>query len=128
MGVTVNPLPPAIRVQNRHPNEEGHMRYQKSRLRTIRSIALAAGLFLFFAGLVAGCASTGAKSSGSQPAATQPIENAGFLSDYDRLEKAAENSNARSWRNPDIDWKKYDKILIERMKVMLKPESQRKGD
>jgi hypothetical protein len=31
------------------------------------------------------------------------------------------------WRRPDVDWKKYDKVMIERIQVMLKPGSEQNG-
>ena len=51
----------------------------------------------------------------------------GFLTDYAALRPVPDGGGAMCWRRPDVDLKRYDKILIERIQVMLKPGSESKG-
>jgi hypothetical protein len=47
--------------------------------------------------------------------------HSGFLSDYSRLRAVVGDEGAKCWRQPDVNWKQYDKVLITRMVVTLKP-------
>ncbi|MBS0322057.1 MAG: DUF3313 domain-containing protein [Proteobacteria bacterium] len=77
--------------------------------------------------LVAGCASTSAPDmniaggSGSAvvtSAATQGnVAHVGFLTDYAALQPAPGGSGVLCWRKPDVAWKAYDAVMIERMNV-----------
>jgi hypothetical protein len=82
--------------------------------------ALTFALLLAF---VAGCATTETKTS-SDPAAAPA--RSGFLSDYERLNPVEGMKGAESWRSPDADWKKYNKVMIERIQVFLKEEGKPK--
>lgn len=52
------------------------------------------------------------------------MTQSGFLSDYGRLETVPWAKGIQCWRQPNLDIKKYDKVLISRMKVTLKPDQQ----
>ena len=78
--------------------------------------------------LAAGCASTdsGLLGSGTDVTASDParLTKSGFLSDYKRLAPVSWAEGIQCWRKPDLDARKYDKVLIERMVVTLKPDQQ----
>ena len=74
--------------------------------------------------LLGGCASTG--DSPSQASASGPaVRRIGFLSDYDKLRPVSGGDGTTvCWRDASADWRKYDKILIERIEVSLKPDTK----
>jgi hypothetical protein len=78
--------------------------------------------------LAAGCASNDASlfGSGTGVTASDPtrLTQSGFLSDYKRLAPVSWEEGIQCWRRPDIDMKKFDKVLISRMTVTLKPGQQ----
>jgi hypothetical protein len=78
--------------------------------------------------LAAGCASTGSDilGSGTGVTASDPtrLTKSGFLSDYGRLAPVSWAEGIQCWRKPDLDASKYDKVLISRMTVTLKPDQQ----
>lgn len=76
--------------------------------------------------LAGGCASKDTKSSGASVTASNPahLTQSGFLSDYARLETVSWTEGIQCWRQPDLDARKYDKVLISRMTVTLKPDQQ----
>lgn len=86
------------------------------------------GVLLFAGAVLAGCASTdqggfsflGSGSSVTASDSTR-MTRSGFLSDYARLKPAPGGEGAECWRAPDVDLKRYDKALISRMMVTLKP-------
>jgi hypothetical protein len=82
--------------------------------------------------LAAGCASTDANlfGSGTSVTASDPtrLTKSGFLSDYKRLAPVSWEEGIQCWRKPDLDAKKYDKVLISRMTVTLKPDQQQGVD
>ena len=51
----------------------------------------------------------------------------GFLSDYSKLKAAPDGSEAMSWRKPDIDFKVYNKIIVERLTFFYHDEADYKG-
>ena len=51
----------------------------------------------------------------------------GFLSDYNMLKPAPDGSEAMSWRKPGIDFKAYDKIIIERLTFFYHEGADYKG-
>ncbi len=90
--------------------------------RWVRGAALAGTAF------IAGCASTdsgvsGLMGSGTGVTASDPtrLTQSGFLSDYARLKPTAWGDGIQCWRDPKLDAKQYDKVLISRMVVTLKP-------
>jgi len=78
--------------------------------------------------LTAGCASTDSSilGTGTGVTASDPsrLTKSGFLSDYARLKPVAWSEGIQCWRDSKVDVKKYDKVLIERMTVTLKPDQQ----
>ena len=72
-----------------------------------------------------GCASTDSAvmGGGTGVTASDPTRftRSGFLSDYGRLKTVAWAEGIQCWRASDVDMKKYDKVLITRMAVTLKP-------
>lgn len=87
---------------------------------------------------LAACQSPGPASSGSAaptgsssglPLATTGVTasdaalvtKSGFLSDYARLAPVAAVEGARCWRKPDTSFRSFDKILVTRIHVTLKP-------
>ncbi len=82
--------------------------------------------------LVGGCASPGSgggtASSGTagtvaSMATNENVRRFGFLSDYARLQTVAGGGGWLCWRNPNQDWKQFDKVLFERIQVALAPDS-----
>jgi hypothetical protein len=89
-----------------------------------RSMALTTLAAVF---LLAGCASDSAiMGSGSTVTASDKarMTHSGFLSDYARLKAAPGAEGAECWRDPKLDAKKYDKVLISRIVVSLVPPKQ----
>jgi len=78
------------------------------------------GMYLMTALIVcvfaAGCASK----------ATKPYKHSGFLSDYSNLEPDPDGSG-EICVNPDVDLTQYNKVLLERIMVWYKEDSEHKG-
>mgnify|MGYP003595648452 CR=1 FL=1 len=51
----------------------------------------------------------------------------GFLSDYSKLQPAPDGSEAMSWRKPGVDFKAYDKIIVERLNFFYHEQADYKG-
>ena len=78
--------------------------------------------------LLTGCSSTEGFSMSGGGGGTEvvasdasAITRSGFLSDYARLRPAPGGEGMLCWRDANVDWKRYDKVLIERIHVYLKP-------
>ncbi|MCK7578564.1 MAG: DUF3313 domain-containing protein [Chromatiales bacterium] len=96
---------------------------QRIRLQT----ATWTGPALIAALLAAGCATdSNPLGSGTGVTASDPsrLTRSGFLSDYGRLAPVPWEEGIQCWRRPDLDAKRYDKVLIGRMSVSLKPDQQ----
>ena len=98
--------------------------------------ALAAGS-LSLSLLLGGCASTGVNSLTTGAAASGTVASettvanvrrVGFLTDYARLRPMPDGSGVLCWRNTDVNWKRYNKVLFERIQVYLKPGSSQPVD
>jgi hypothetical protein len=89
--------------------------------------------------LLVGCASPGGGTAGGvgmgpssgvvaseATAATTP--RVGFLTDYAKLAAMPGGGGMLCWRSADTDWKRYDKVLFERIQVYIKPGSQQPVD
>jgi hypothetical protein len=61
--------------------------------------------------------------SGAAVTVTDPrrLTRSGFLSNYDKLKKTEWGNGIECWRDPGLDAKKYDKVMISRIVVSLKP-------
>ncbi|MBK1725184.1 DUF3313 domain-containing protein [Thiocystis violacea] len=90
------------------------------------------GLAVTAALLLAGCATTDTSllGSGAGVTASDPtrLTQSGFLSNYGRLKPVSWADGIQCWRAPNLDVKQYDKVLIARMKVSLKPGQQQEID
>jgi len=98
------------------------MRSRNTR-RVAGSLGVAAAL------LLGGCAElTGPSTTvtASDPGASDParITRTGFLSDYGRLTRAPGGDGALCWRKPELDLKRYNKVLINRILVTIKSDQQ----
>jgi len=73
-----------------------------------------------------------AVASETAPAAlTQPMfgdyQAKGFLSDYSRISKTKDKTGSYEYRDPAVDYSKYNKLLVDRIKVFFKDDSEYKG-
>src|SRR4051794_38999197 len=82
--------------------------------------------------LLTGCASSGpsntVSNSGSSgtvasEATSATVRRVGFLTDYSRLTAVPGGGGLLCWRSANVDWKKYDKVMFERIQVYLKTGS-----
>lgn len=79
--------------------------------------------------LFAGCATyDAALGSGTNVTATDSarLTKSGFLSDYARLKPNPEAGGMDRWRDPNLDPKKFDKVMISRILVSLVPPKNAK--
>jgi hypothetical protein len=51
------------------------------------------------------------------------LTRAGFLTDYDRLKKTDWGNGIECWRDAGFDGRKYDKVMVSRILVSLKPKA-----
>lgn len=79
------------------------------------------------AALLAGCAtpSTGTNVVASENAKDK-VPSVGFLSDPGRLRAVSADGGLLCWRQASVDWKRYDKVMIERIQVYLKPTADQR--
>lgn len=63
------------------------------------------------------------KSNGTAVTASDPrrLTHSGFLSNYESLKPTAWGNGIECWRDAGLDAKKYDKVMISRILVSLKP-------
>src|SRR6185312_3369088 len=47
------------------------------------------------------------------------VPRVGFLTDYAKLQPAPGGGGLLCWRGPAVNWKSYDKVLVERIQVYL---------
>src|SRR6478735_9827863 len=87
----------------------------------IAPIALA-GLALA-AVLATGCAAPGSGNAGTTASENSiaKVSNVGFLSDPAKLKVQPANGGFLCWRQAGVDWRSYDKVMIERIKVYVTP-------
>jgi hypothetical protein len=88
------------------------------------------GAVLLGAALVSGHAfgasdASAKNSGGAAVTVTDPrrLTRSGFLTHYDRLKKADWGNGVECWRDAGFDGKKYDKAMISRILVSLKPKA-----
>lgn len=90
--------------------------------RTIAVIALAGST------LLAGCVTDGsALGDGTSITASDKtrMTKSGFLSDYTRLKTAPWGDGIECWRDANLNAKKYDKIMVSRILVSIKPAADK---
>lgn len=75
--------------------------------------------------VLAGLASSAASAAGAAAVTvTDPnrLTQSGFLSDYARLAPTDWGNGIECWREPDLNAQQYDKMMISRILVSLKPQ------
>ena len=87
----------------------------------IQKVVFQGAAFMLPLVLLCGCASTGTTS----PA--EASKRSGFLSNYELLKPVEGEDGAQTWRRQDVNWKQYNKVLIERIQVFIKQEGEPKG-
>lgn len=106
------------------PTSNQATRMTFTNIRTLGGHFLAAWT-IAVAALLTGCSSSGGLNMGTDSNVVASdraaIKRSGFLSDYARLRPAPGGEGALCWRDASVDWKGYDKVLIERIHVYLKP-------
>ncbi|MCA9422417.1 MAG: DUF3313 domain-containing protein [Nitrospira sp.] len=75
------------------------------------------GLVLILLVSVSGCASTQQARS---------VEQSGFLGDYSILKEGENDETLLIYKNPQADWKKYQKIILDPVTVWVGKDSQLK--
>lgn len=76
---------------------------------------------------LAGCAGPGAGANVvASENAKDKVANVGFLSDSGKLKSVAATGGLLCWRQAEVDWKRYDKVLIERIQVYIKPTAEQR--
>jgi hypothetical protein len=77
--------------------------------------------------LLSGCAAPG---GGADVIASEnskdKVANVGFLSDPAKLKSVSANSGLLCWRQVGVDWKRYDKVMIERIQVYIRPTAEQR--
>jgi len=73
------------------------------------------------AGLVLTGSAWGGNGAEETVSDSSRMTQSGFLSDYGRLRPSIAGEGVECWRSADVDLKMYDKVLITRMRVSLKP-------
>jgi len=51
----------------------------------------------------------------------------GFLSDYSRISTTKNDDGSYEYKDPTVDFSKYNKLLVDRIKVFFKDDSDYKG-
>ncbi len=90
----------------------------KSTRRVAGSLGIAVAL------LLGGCAELTGPSTTVTASDPARITRTGFLSDYGRLTRSPGGDGALCWRKPDLDLKRYNKVLINRILVTIKADQQ----
>lgn len=91
------------------------LRFQRTSLGACLAVALTL--------LATGCATPGSGNAGitASENSLAKVSNVGFLSDPAKLKAQPDNGGFLCWRQPGINWKTYDKVLIERIQVYVTP-------
>jgi len=105
----------------------------KKREKMLAAITAMVGVFLIIGGygIMASAETQTVESAPAAPSAeTKHLSGykyAGFLSDYSKLKPAPDGSEAMVWYNHGIDFKTYDRILLERLNFFYKDDAEYKG-
>ena len=79
------------------------------------------------AAFLSGCAGPGGGADVvASENAKDKVASVGFLSDPGRLKATSGSGGMLCWRQPGVDWKRYDKVMIERIQVYLKPTAEQR--
>jgi len=81
------------------------------------------GVALLSAPAMADSGTSAAKGNGAAVTVTDArlLTRSGFLTDYDRLKKADWGDGVECWRDAGLDARQYDKVMVSRIVVSLKP-------
>lgn len=94
-------------------------------LQLIRQTSMGFLAFLLLVTLC-GCSASTPQAPASASASAKAKQGK-FLSRYDLLKPVEGGDGAQSWRDPAVNWKQYDKVLIERIRIFLKEDGVEKG-
>lgn len=89
---------------------------------SFKSFSVPTVCVLMAATLLAGCAATGAGSTSVTVTDPNRLTRSGFLTHYERLEPTPWGKGIECWRDPKLDAKRFDKAMIARILLSLKPE------
>lgn len=90
-------------------------------------ICLIAGATTFFTGCQTNSTALGS-GTGVTAIDSARLTQSGFLSDYTRLKPVAAMGSIECWRDPRLDAKQFDKVLVSRIVVSLTPpEAAKEG-
>lgn len=103
------------------------MKYLKKAIYVVSGLP-SLGLLLTASLLLAGCASTKGVGTSVTMSDASLMTRSGFLSDYERLKPVQWTEGLECWRDTGLHLSKYDKVLIGRMAVTLKPGQQNSID
>ena len=94
----------------------------------IAGICLIAGAITLMAGCQTYDAALGSGTGVTVTDSARPTRS-GFLSDYARLKPVAALNGIECWRDPRLDAKRFDKVLVSRIVVTLAPpKSTKEGE
>jgi hypothetical protein len=79
------------------------------------------GIALVSASAMAESGASATKRKGATVTDPRLLTRSGFLTDYDRLKKADWGDGVECWRDGGLDAKRYDKVMVSRIVVSLKP-------
>ena len=54
-------------------------------------------------------------------------QTVGFLSDYSKISKTKDDTGSYEYKNATTDFSKYNKLLVDRIKIFFKDDSEYKG-
>ena len=106
----------------------------KRRTKLFAIITAIVSIFLVIGGYGITSDTTEQQPTASKPETPAPetkhlsgYKYSGFLSDYSMLKPAPDGSDAVAWRKPGVDFKTYDKIIVERINFFYKDDADYKG-
>src|SRR5437899_5924225 len=98
----------------------------------VLGVSALAGALLF-----GGCATPGPSSSApgagtsgtvASEVTAANVRRVGFLTDYSRLQPMPGGGGMLCWRGAGVDWKQYNKVMLERIQVYLNTGSSKPVD
>ena len=69
----------------------------------------------------------GALSAGCASTSSTELTQSGFLSDYSKLQPDPDDPSARLYVRSGVDWRQYQKVLLEPIRVWVKDDADYKG-
>lgn len=86
-----------------------------------RPVAMLPACAVVVSVLLSGCAATGEGARSVTVTDPSRLTQAGFLTQYDRLEATPWGKGIECWRDAELDARQFDKALIARIVLSLKP-------